>query len=292
MSTKTESLEVYKKAIKAKFEEEKNGIYSSFFISPSRAKLRQLCEEKLKNSINSEDLNSFKFLFGFEFDASNKNKLQANTDKFRPIETFLKGETDLTDLNAINLAAMLVDFQPRPFRIFASKEDFVKNESVTLIKTHSSIKTDVEESKSIISLKETNQSDYSIKKNFKRKISIGILSLIGVSTIGYTAKNIIAPEPQCMQWQKNHYEIVDCQSDNSKGFMSQSEIVPFNENQSQLIMIEVTDATTFFKNGKPLYWYCKVNGKPEFFNTHGLHPETKNALKPVSEYIIEKYVKQ
>ena len=74
--------------------------------------------------------------------------------------------------------------------------------------------------------------------------------------------------------------------------MSQSEIVPFNENQSQLIKIEVTDTTTFFKNGKPLYWYCKVNGKPEFFNTHGLHPETKNALKPVSEYIIEKYVKQ
>jgi hypothetical protein len=289
MSTKTESLEVYKEAIKAKFEEEKNGIYSSFFISPSRAKLRQLCEEKLKNSINLEDLNSFKFLFGFEFDASNKNKLQANTDKFRPIETFLKGETDLTDLNAINLAAMLVGFQPRPFRIFASKDGF--NESVTLIKTQSSIKTDVEENKSIISLKETNQLDYSIKKNFKRKISIGILSLIGVSAIGYTAKDIIAPEPQCMQWQKNHYEIVDCQSDNSNGFMSQSEIVPFNENQSQLIKIEVTDTTTFFKNGKPLYWYCKVNGEPEFFNSYGLHPETNKALRPVSEYIVDKYLK-
>jgi len=291
MLTKTESLEAYKEAIKAKFEEEKNGIYSSFFISPSRAKLRQLCEEKLKDSNNSEDLNSFKFLFGFEFDASNKNKLQANTDKFRPIETFLKGDTDLTDLNAINLAAMLVDFQPRPFRIFANKEDIDKNESVTLIKTQSLSKADVEECKSNISLKETNQLDYSIKKNIKKKISIGILSLIGVSTIGYTAKSIIAPDPDCMQWQKNHYEIVDCQSDNTNGFMYQSEIVPFNENQSQLIKIEVTDTTTFFKNGKPLYWYCKVNGKPEFFNTHGLHPETNKALRPVSNYIVDKYFK-
>jgi hypothetical protein len=292
MSTKTESLEVYKEAIKAKFEEEKNGIYSSFFISPSRAKLRQLCEEKLKNSINSEDLNSFKFLFGFEFDASNKNKIQANTDKFRPIETFLKGETDLTDLNAINLAAMLVDFQPRPFRIFANKEGFDINEGVRLIKTQSLIKTGVEESKSIISLKETNQFDYRINKNFKRKISIGVLSLIGVSTIGYTAKDIISPDAECMQWQKDHYEIVDCQSGNSKGFMSQSEIVPFNENQSQLVKIEITDTTTFFKNRKPLYWYSKVNGKPEFFNTHGLHPETYKALRPVSEYIVAKYVEQ
>ena len=291
MSTKTESLEAYKEAIKAKFEEEKNGIYSSFFISPSRAKLRQLCEEKLKNSINSEDLNSFKFLFGFEFNASNKNKLQANTDRFRPIETFLKGDTDLTDLNAINLAAMLVDFQPRPFRIFANKDGIDKNESVTLIKNQSLSKADVEESNSIISLKETNPLDYSIKKNIKRKISIGILSLISLSTIGYTAKSIIAPDQQCMQWQKNHYEIVDCQSDNSKGFMYQSEIVPFDEKQSQLIKIEVTDTTTFFKNGKPLYWYCKVNGQPEFFNTHGLHPETNKALRPVSEYIINKYIK-
>lgn len=31
--------------------------------------------------------------------------------------------------------------------------------------------------------------------------------------------------------------------------------------------------------------------RPEFFNIHGIHPVTRKALKPVSEYIIDKYVK-
>ena len=94
-----------------------------------------------------------------------------------------------------------------------------------------------------------------------------------------------------MQWQKNHYEVVDCTNENQQGLLKQYDIIPFDENQCKLIKIEVSDTTTFFKNGNSLYWYCKVNGKPEFFNTHGVHPETGKALKPVTEYIINKYIK-
>ncbi|WP_329804780.1 hypothetical protein [Flavobacterium facile] len=285
MITKTESLERYKEAIKAKFEEEKKGIYSSFLISPSRAKLRQLCEEKLKTSTNSDDLNSFKFLFGFDFDASNKNKLQANTDKFRPIETFLKKETDLTDIEAINITALLVDFKPRPFRVFNAKSFGVQSlsEEVEIVELNTNEK---ERNTSHLEIKTTES-----RNNLKKKIAIGFFGLIGIGSVGYAGKSIVFSEPECMQWQKNHFEVVDCQSDKQKGFMMQSEIIPFDENKSQLIKIEVSDTTTFFKNEKPLYWYCKVNGKPEFFNTHGLHPETGKALKPVSQYIINKYVK-
>ena len=94
-----------------------------------------------------------------------------------------------------------------------------------------------------------------------------------------------------MQWQKNHYKKVDCDKVNQYSLLKQNDIVPFDEDQSRLIKIEVSDTTVFFKNDKPLYWYCKVNGKPEFFNTHGIHPVTGKALKPVTNYIIEKYVK-
>lgn len=286
MITKTENLERYKEAIKAKFEEEKKGIYSSFLISPSRAKLRRLCEEKLKTSTNTDDLNNFKFIFGFDFDASNKNKLQANTDKFRPIETFLKGETDLTDLNAINLAAMLVDFNPRPFGLYAYSGDF-NNSSQDLSDSTTPKNSEDEQTPLEIVSKKTHK----LKSNLKKKITIGLISFIGLGSIGFTVKNTLFKNKECMQWEKNHYEIVDCQSDNSQGFMSQSEKIPFDENQSKLIKIEVSDTTTFFKNGKSLYWYCKVNGKPDFFNTHGVHPESGKALRQVSQYIVDKYVK-
>lgn len=122
MTTKTESVEAYKKAIRAHYEIEKEGKYSSFLVTPSRAKLRQLYEERLKDSNEKEDRVSFNLVFGFEYEAGNRNKLKSLTDKFRPIETFLKGETDLSEIETINIAALLVDFKPRPFRVFAAKQ--------------------------------------------------------------------------------------------------------------------------------------------------------------------------
>lgn len=284
MTTKTESLEVYKKAIKVQYEFEKNGKYSSFLIHPSRAKLRQLCEERLKESNDKEDKLSFSLVFGFEYELGNRNKLKSLTDKFRPIETFLKGETDLSDIETINIAALLVDFKPRPFRIFISKSfenNFLREELETIEEE----KNEREVSQFFEGIKNVKS-----KNTLKKKLGIGLLGLIGITSIGYTAKDIILPQPQCMQWQNNHYEVVDCNS-GKQSLLKQYDIIPYDENQSKLIKIEVSDTTTFFKNGKSLYWYSKVNGKPEFFNTHGEHPETGKALKPVSVYIVKKYVK-
>lgn len=279
MTTRTESLETYKKAIRAHYEIEKQGKYSSFLINPSRAKLRQLYEERLKESDNKEDKLSFKLVFGFEYDATNRNRLKSQTDKFRPIETFLKGETDLSDIESINITALLVDFEPRPFRNFNTKSvenQLFKNELIEKVVANEKVHINIRTTKP--------------RKNYMKKIAIGFIGLVGITSIGYTAKNIIAPDPQCMQWQKNHYEVVDCNSDIQQGLLIQNEIIPYNETQSKLVKIEVSDTTTFFKNGKSLYWYCKVNGKPEFFNTHGVHPETGKALKQVSEYIVGKYI--
>ncbi|MEZ4853765.1 hypothetical protein [Flavobacterium sp.] len=276
MITKTESLEAYKNAIKAHYEIEKSGKYSSFLIHLSRARLRQLCEERLKESNNIEDKLSFSLVFGFEYDVNNRNKLKLQTDKFRPIETFFKGETDLADIEAINIAALLVNFNPRPFRYFISKP--LPNEAL------------INEEKHKIGVKHSYKNRNKLKHTIVKKIGIGLLGVIGITSIGYTTKNIILPEPQCMQWQNNHYEVVDCNS-NEDNLIKQHNIIPFNEEQSKLIKVEVSDTTQFFKNGKPLYWYAKVNGKPEFFNTHGVHPETGKALKQVSEYIVNKYVK-
>ena len=58
----------------------------------------------------------------------------------------------------------------------------------------------------------------------------------------------------------------------------------------RLKRIEVTKATSFFVAGKAVVWYSKVNGKPEFFTTHGFHPVTGKPLKPITYYMIHKYV--
>ena len=128
-------------------------------------------------------------------------------------------------------------------------------------------------------------------RNIKKKIIFGLIGLVGISSIAYTTKNLIISDAQCMQWQNNHYEKVDCNTQNQQGIIKSNDIIPFDTKKAEFIKINVSDTTTFFKNRKEILWYCKVNGKPEFFNTHGIHPETGKALKPATEYIINKYVK-
>lgn len=115
------TLEEYKKAIKIKYELEKDGEYFDYLYSPSRGKLRDLCWLIFENNPTQDDLNVFRNLFCLDFDHTKKNKFKEQKDKFRPIETFFKGETDPLNIDAINLAAVIVDFQPRPFKKFNEK---------------------------------------------------------------------------------------------------------------------------------------------------------------------------
>lgn len=115
------TLEEYKKAIKIKYEIEKEAEHFDFLYNPSRGKLRDLCWLIFENNPTKEDLNVFRNLFCLDFDHTKKNKFKEQKDKFRPIETFFKGETDPSNIDAINLAAVIVDFQPRPFKKFNEK---------------------------------------------------------------------------------------------------------------------------------------------------------------------------
>ena len=115
------TLEEYKKAIKIKYEIEKEAEHFDFLYNPSRGKLRDLCWLIFENNPTKEDLNVFRNLFCLDFDHTKKNKFKEQKDKFRPIETFFKGETDPSNIDAINLAAVMVDFQPRPFKKFNEK---------------------------------------------------------------------------------------------------------------------------------------------------------------------------
>jgi hypothetical protein len=278
------TFEDYIVAVKSKYEVEKDKIYSDFLLKPTPAQIRDFCLIIHDNGMSNRDKEVFELFFKTKPDSTLRKAIEKmDVEKFKKICNFLNNKSLSTSQNSLNLVAILVGYELRPFSRFLNA--VLESKNVDVIEQNKAL--DLVDS--FVDIKQYNKIKPAV--SLKKKISIGILSLIGVSTIGYTAKNIIAPDPQCMQWQINHYEIVDCQSDNTKGLMYQSEIVPFNENQSQLIKIEVTDTTTFFKNGKPMYWYCKVNGKPEFFNTHGLHPETNKALRPVSEYIVDKYFK-
>lgn len=277
---KQNDFEAYKKAVKLRYEEEKNGYYSSFLLQPSRANLRKLSVEKLKENPSPDDLNSFKIFIGFEFKPENRNKLKDETDRFRTIENFLKGSSDSTDVEVINLAAILVDYTPRPFLKFVKGH---KGEEV-------GTRVNVVENEEINTLKTTLLLPKK-KSSPKKKLVMGLLGFTALFSIGYTAKDLVLPAKDCMQWQSDHYEMVDCQN-KVDGLYSSAPIIPTYEKAIELKRIIVSDTTTFFEGGKAKIWYCKVDGVPEFFDSPGFHPITGKGLRPVTDYIIEKYVKK
>jgi hypothetical protein len=272
-------------AVRSKYEVEKNKVYSDFLLKPSPAQIRELCLLIHDKGLSNKDKEVFELFFKAKPDSTLRKAIEnIDVEKLKKICNFLNGKTQSTSPNSLNLIAILVDFDLRPFGHFLNSNQNQEDVEIeSLPESYKTIKTIVQE------IEPVRQEP---KNKLRKKIAIGFLGLIGLTSIGYTAKNIIVPEPQCMQWQKNHYEIIDCTNENQQGILKQYDIIPFDENQSKLIKIEVSDTTTFFKNSKSLYWYCKVDGKPEFFNTYGVHPETGKALKPVSEYIVQKYVKK
>lgn len=70
------TLEKYKKAIKIKYEIEKEAEHFDFLYNPSRGKLRDLCWLIFENNPTKDDLNVFRNLFCLDFDHTKKISLR------------------------------------------------------------------------------------------------------------------------------------------------------------------------------------------------------------------------
>lgn len=281
------NLDEYRRAIKSKYDVEKEGTNSSYLLLTSRAKLRNLCFELFKDISNQDDLRSFAVFCGFDYNATVGNKLKVVTDKFRPIETFFKGETVLTDIEALNMAAILVGFSLRPFTKFckkASTETFsVSDKQFVVVKKKTNTGNE-----SIISSKVVSRPDnlFEGKPSYKY-ITIAVLMTLILSGIGY----YIMSNESCMQWQGDHYEVVNCEENETFGILGVNTKVALNKNMLHFKKIQVSDTTTFFKDKKAIVWYCKNGDQLEFYNCPGFNPENNKPLKPITKYMIDKYVK-
>ena len=66
------------------------------------------------------------------------------------------------------------------------------------------------------------------------------------------------------------------------------DVIQLNEEQLKIKRITRPDTLTV-ENAMGKVWYDKSNKKVEFFTHYGIHPENSKTLKPVTEYILEKY---
>ena len=297
--------EYYKKAIREKYEKEKNGDNSYYLEVPSQAKLRDLCWKIFMLNGRKDDLNTFYLFFKSEFDSTQEAAFNQYLDKFRSIGSFLTGKKEPANFHAVELASILVDFELRPYAKFRKyysedKKDLGGKDDLVSIDTvmepgieFAEITENLDEDKSFevraSSFVSTNKNNFFERLFKKSKPTIKVMTIIFCLIAGVIYFAFFKTE--CMQWSIDHYEKVRCDLEMGlKG--NYNKIEPFDETAFNLKKITICDTTTCFdNNGVPIIWYAKVGDSVEFFNTHGMHPEKKKPLKPVTQYIIDKYVK-
>lgn len=288
----------YKEAIRNKYKSEKTeGRYSHYLNNPSQALLRDLCWEIFSLNPKADDLVVYRNFFKSEFNSKEENTSIKYTDKFRKVGAFLRGEKDPANLTTAELAAIFVDFEDRPFNKFRKKKEEIKEETVIeddfLIRNFSDAlddntkETNAEKKDLDLPLvdKERNKNRIfeRLIKNIKSTMIIIAIVFCLISAVIYFA----VIKKHCMQWSEDHYEVVDCNSGISGNL---NVIIPFKDELLNFRKIQICDTTRCFKpDGKAIVWYAKTDNRADFFNTHGRHPENDKPLRPVTNYIINKY---
>ena len=281
------TFEEYKKAIKEKYESKKGEDVSGILLNPTPAQLRNLCLMTFDNGLSSNDKFFFTVFFNVKEEESLRKAIE-NFDigKFKPVISFLKGEKDTEHVSRIELAAILVDFNPRPYSKYlkSANTQVMDNTQDVLLEKNDFVVEDNFMSKQVVA---------EVKKPIckiisTKKIAIGFIVLLSVFFMGYTAKGMFFKKNECMQWNNDHYEEVDCSYD-QLGVGQLNTVFPLDESIMNLKKIEPSSKISFFKNEKPIVWYSKKDGVISLFNGPGFHPETGKPLKPVTKYIIEKY---
>lgn len=124
------------------------------------------------------------------------------------------------------------------------------------------------------------------RKIYKR---IGIALFLGIIGTA-SAKLMFSDSQKWMKWNKDHYEEAEFSEDHlNNGILS-----IYKEDQVEKFkQIHDADCNYQFFNadGSERVWYGKnKNGELELFTDIGLHPETGKTLKPITEYMIRKYI--
>ena len=121
-----------------------------------------------------------------------------------------------------------------------------------------------------------------IKNNYKKGI-IAVLCIVTPIMLGVRYIGFSSGKEKCMIWNKDHYESTNCEG-------KEGEVVKRPYLMEHFRQITVSDTTTFFKNGKVHVWYDKQDKKIDYFTSPGINPETGKTVKPITEYMIQKYV--
>ncbi|MBF7093512.1 hypothetical protein IUY40_18425 [Flavobacterium sp. ALJ2] len=288
------TFEEYKNAIKTKYQTFKLEDPTGILLNPSPAQLRNLCLILFDKSLSINDKNTFRVFLNVKVEEDLRRAIERfEIARFRPIITFLTGETESDNPARIELAAILVDYEKRPYNRFLREELVVntpksiledinqsisKEEPLMFVDTNAHAQSFVEE---------PNKPILKTNSSFMKTCLAVVLVFAGLFVIWS-----FNDDENCMVWNKDHYEEIPCEQVSNAITLFKPIVIKKDESLiSNFKKIKVCDTTIFFKMGRPCIWYGRsFDGGYEYFTAPGLHPETGRTLKSITPYIIDKHI--
>ena len=279
----------YESAIREKYLSDKNsGELRPNLFNLTRGNLRTVCLNLIDETLSDDDQLVFKNYFKVGKNKDLRRQVENyDIEGFRPIYNFLKGDTEsIQSFDALELIAVIINFRLRPYKKYRNGK--IENEEIESVEYIS----DLENGKSTIVVKPKNKKFFlwyrTMSATNKILLYIGVVMLIAFGSI--STKHILKNETRWMVWQEDHY--VEVEFDTEKHKVNQLKL--YKEDRINLFkkIIPVCDSTKFFnEDGSVNIWYGKNRNKElEYFTALGLHPETGKTLKPITQYMIDKYI--
>lgn len=296
----------YQKAVLQDYRKKKDSnTISQRLVHPTPANLKEACIAVCQERYDRKDELLLRDFFGKQ-DAPSAY-LQAikkyDTDKFKALLNFLNEKVKNPDPKNVELLAWLIDFEPRPFKLGRRYDDLnMEQESIKEAngdpgEQEVQVQDGEEEEKaqeeseasrknkdedSISALTDTRQKTKFILIKQPAIMLTGVFILVGA--ISYLVFRPTGSE-RCMYWVGDHYEQVSC------NHTFQNTLVIAYDSIKLTTFKRITRTDTITENSKGKVWYSKIDNNIEFFTSGGFHPVyIHRRLKPITEYIVNKYV--
>jgi hypothetical protein len=304
-----------------------NNELSPLLAQSTPANIRRECLHVYRERYNKKDEQILRAFFGPA--EPGRQFLQSiqelATDRFRPLDNYLKGDTEKTDDRNLELLAWLIDFRHRPFvygmevilnddelytigrlekdadkkqvKPGVEKDSLQDEEKMSAIdlrnpaeKETKKVTSNNEETEKLLQTVLSNDQD-------KRRTRLIVFFLIVAVCLGVTyaiwrqeRNNQFVPgnaNTGCMYWAGEHYEAMPC-NEEQKGRLK----LPMDPVKMKNFKRIIAEDTITEKSIGNVY-YIRIDGRIEYYTTGGNHPvDVTRPLKPLSAYMFEKYLRK
>lgn len=204
-----------------------------------------------------------------------------DTEKFKPLINYLKGDTTKTHEKNIKFLAWLLDFEPRPYRAWQQQAGLPRADDDAIASTPVIISEREQ-------IESTDHPAVAMRRSGSRRFTLQRAAwLAGIFAVAWGVLFFVLGQgtKQCMYWNEDRYVATRCADDGGTGSLR---IALDRQQLRDFKKIMRPDTLARAHVGK--VWYSKIDNTVEFFTGPGFHPVHRDrSLRAATAHIIDTY---